>query len=124
MTVYADSITAAQRIKLDRPPQNDNMEEAAMLQELKDRGYAWKGYGDKGSWNGSKETVEAWEDSAFRARIKKNVIGLSFFDTTGTRVNMATYVEHIKNFDAGALDDDLDSLPNSTVARTPPTTPA
>ena len=66
------------------------MEEAAMLQELKDRGYAWKGYGDKGSWNGSKETVEAWEDSAFRARIKKNVIGLSFFDTTGTRSKRPT----------------------------------
>ena len=38
MTVYADSITAAQRIKLDRKPEDGNMEEAAFLQELKERG--------------------------------------------------------------------------------------
>ena len=28
MTVYADSITAAQRIKLDRKPEDGNMEDA------------------------------------------------------------------------------------------------
>ena len=79
MTVYADSITAAQRIKLDRKPEVGNMEEAALLQEFKDRGHSWKGYGEKGSWNGTKDTVDAWEDPAFRARVKKNVRALVSF---------------------------------------------
>jgi hypothetical protein len=124
MTVSADSITAAQRIRFDRPPDKANVEEAAMLQELKDRGYSWKGYAENGAWHGGKDTVNAWDDSTFRARVKKNVSGLSFFDMTGTRVDMKTYVEHIKSFDADALDDDLDDLAGSSVAPTPPTTPA
>ena len=124
MTVYADSITAAQRIKLDRKPEDGNMEEAAFLQELKERGYSWKGYGDKGSWNGTKDTVDAWEDPAFRARVKKNVRARSFYDTKGTQVNMATYIEHIKNVDESAIDDDLDDMPASNVAPSAPNTPA
>ena len=122
MTVYADSITADQRIKLDHPP--DTQEEQALVQALKDYGYGWKGYGDKGAWHGKKDTVEMWTESTFRARIKKNVVGLSFYDTSGTAVNMATYIEHVKSFDANALDDDLVGMAASTVAPGAPTTPS
>ena len=85
MTVFGDSITAAQRIKLDHPPVTQ--EEQALVQELKDRGYSWKGYGDKGSWNGAKQTVDMWTDPIFRARVKKNVVGLSFYTTRRARAS-------------------------------------
>ena len=122
MTVFGDSITAAQRIKLDHPP--ITQEEQALVQELKDRGYSWKGYGDKGSWNGAKQTVDMWTDPIFRARVKKNVVGLSFYDTTGKSVNLATFVEHINAFDPSALDDDLNDMAASTVPPSAPATPA
>ena len=107
MTVSADSITAAQRIKFDRKPQEGNTEEEALLQELKSRGYSWKGYAEKGSWNGSKESVTMWTESLFRARVKKNVTGLSFYDTDGKKVTMPEYITTCEAFDPNDLDDDL-----------------
>ena len=126
MTVVADSITAAQRIKLDRKPADDNMDEAAMLTDLKDRGYSWKGYGEKGAWHGSKETVEIWNDSTFRARVKKNVTGLSFYatDRECLGANWQAYVDHVNAFDPNGLDDDLSSMGPSNVAPSAPATPA
>jgi hypothetical protein len=124
MTVSADSITAAQRIKLDRKPEDGNMEEAALLQELKDRGYSWKGYGEKGSWNGSKETVDIWKDSAFRARVKKNVTGLSFYNPDGNKVVMNEYITNCEAFDPSELDDDLSSIGASNMAPSAPATPS
>ena len=122
MTVSADSITADQRIKLDHAPRTED--EQALITALKDYGYGWKGYGDKGAWHGKKDTVEMWNDSIFRARVKKNVVGLSFYDTSGTAVNMATYIEHVNSFDPSALDDDLDGMAASTVPASAPATPA
>ena len=124
MTVVADSVTAAQRLRLDRKPIDGNMEEMAFLQELKDRGYVWKGYGDKGSWNGSKDSVEMWMDSAFRGRVKKNVTGLSFYNPSGTKVSMNEYITNCIAFDPSELDDNLDDLAESSVPLSAPSTPA
>jgi hypothetical protein len=122
MTVFGDSITAAQRIKLDHPPADN--EEQALVQDLKDRGYSWKGYGEKGSWFGDKDTVDMWLDPIFRARVKKNVVGLSFYDTEGAPLSLSAYVAHINAFDPAACDDNLNEMPASTVAPTAPATPA
>ena len=65
-----------------------------------------------------------WTEPTFRARVKKNVVGLSFYDTSGTAVNMATYIEHVNSFDPSALDDDLDGMAASTVVPSTPATPA
>ena len=124
MTVVADSITAAQRIKLDRKPEDGNMEEMAFLQELKERGYTWKGYGDKGCWNGTKDSVEMWMEPVFRARVKKNVTGLSFYNPSGTRVSMNEYITNVMAFDPSELDDNLDDMAASSVPPSAPATPA
>ena len=123
MTVWACNITSAQRIRFDRKPTADKSE-TDMIEELKNRGFRWNGYGDTGKWSGPKELVEIWQDKAFRQRVKSVVAGLSFFDTTGAKRSMQEYIEHVNAFDPDALDDNLDDMGASSVPTSAPATPA
>ena len=68
--------------------------------------------------------VEMWKDSAFRARVKKNVTGLSFYNPNGTKVTMNEYITNVLAFDPSELDDNLDDLAASSVPPSAPATPA
>ena len=123
MTVWACNITAAQRIRFDRKPTADKSE-TDMIDDLKQRGFRWNGYGDNGKWVGPKELVIVWEDKASRQRVKSVVSGLSFFDTTGVKRSMQEYIEHVNAFDPDALDDNLNDMAASSVPTSAPVTPA
>ena len=124
MTVSADSVNCGQRIRLNRPPNCPN--EEAMKDDLKIRGFSWKGYGESGCWFGDASCVEMWEDVTWRRRVKLNCSNISFFGPDGTNMDMLAYIDAVKDFDPTALDDDLSTLGASTVPANPttPTAPS
>ena len=119
MTVSADHITADLKVRFDRKPQAK--EEWDLINDMKTKyNFKWTGYAETGSWGTDKLAVVAFEDKAFRARIKCACSGLSFFGPDGKNLELGAFVEAVKTFDPDAVDDDLGSLSASKV---PPSTP-
>ena len=125
MTVWSCNITAAQRIRFDRKPTTDKSE-TDMIDELKQRGFRWNGYGDNGKWLGPKELVIVWEDKAFRQRVKSVVAGLGLRVASVARQarEEIRLICASNAFDPDALDDSLDDMAASSVLTSAPVTPA
>ena len=118
MTVAADCITGNIKIRFDRKPVATF--DWDLLNAMKAYGFKWEGYGDSGKWQAGKEAVAAFEDKAFRARIKLAVVALSFYDTKGSNVDMMTFINDVQAFDADKVDDDLSTLrPSKVLPDTP-----
>ena len=119
MTASSDHITADIFVRFDRKP--EQTEEMALINHMKGSyGFKWTGFSETGKWQTDKHAVIAFENKAFKARIKAACSGLSFFKPDGTACDMAGFIEAIQTFDEDAVDDDLSSLGTSSV---PPVTP-
>ena len=62
-----------------------------------------------------KLAIVAFEDKAFRARLKLACNKLSCFSPSGMEIPLAQFIQVVKNFNDDDLDDDLSSLGKSTV---------
>ena len=121
MTVAVDNISGDITIKMDKKPETASGEQ--LLEAIKSWNFAWKGYGDKGRWQGKNACVEAFNDRSFKARIKSNCKGISFYDLNGKHLgaDVKAFIESAQSYDPSNLDDDFSDMGSSSVA---PVTPA
>ena len=83
--------------------------------------FKWSGFKEEGKWTTNKLAIVAFEDEAFRARIKKACSNLSFYDPDGKDMEMEEFIEaRVKNFNPDLVDDDLSTLGASTVPAATP----
>ena len=112
ITISSDPVDCKQRVRFNRAPVS--ADEMAMIEALKALGYTWSGYSDTGKWQGSKDTVDMWNDVVWRRRVKLCCSNISFFGPDGNDVDMLTYIDAVNSFDESLVDDDLASLGKST----------
>ena len=119
MTNNTDAVTGDIKIRFDQKPTDQTHWD--LIADLKKYGCKWTGFGDDGKWVAPAHAVMAFEDKAFRARVKLACCAISFYDHKGQGVSMEEFITAAKDFDPDAVDDDLSTLRPSQV---PPDTPS
>ena len=104
MNVKFDCIDGDHLIWFNQKPEGDKY---LLIAKMKEYGMSW----DPNSkhWKGPLSSIEAWDASNFRARVKATADNLSFF-YGDEEVDMIDFLERVKAYNPDAIDDDLSSM--------------